>query len=163
MKTKTILKKKFVVFFWLYFIFFSSYFTLITLSKYVGVSTGTSNTAIAKWEVNVDTQQNTSNTLDLVSGNGAKNYILKIISGSEVGVGYTVTLTGIPSQVEVSIDGGSYTTPTNNQVSFTGTFNATSQQIYTTHTLSFRAPLTSSNVSSTSVGINVVFEQTSLE
>lgn len=159
MKNKKFITKKFISLVFVYFVFLTLYFSMITLSKYVKVSNGSGTKPIAKWQVSVDTQDNPSDIIDLISDNTPQNYILKVISESHVGVNYTVTLSNVPSELEVSIDNGTYQTPTNNQIQFTGTMNATSQQAYNTHTISFRAPIGSTIAATTTININVDFEQ----
>ena len=76
-------KKKLVSFLLVYFVLFTSCFSIITLSKYVGISSGSGSNLIAKWDVSIDTSDNSSDTLNIIKGKTTQNYILKITSASE--------------------------------------------------------------------------------
>ena len=155
------IKKKFTTFLLVYFILFTSCFSIITLSKYVGTSIGNGNTSIAKWEVSIDTSDNGSDTLNIIKGKTTQNYILKITSTSETKAIYSVELSDVPNGLEASIDGVNFQTPINNKISFdnVGYINANDQQKTVTKTLSFRTPAGSEVLDENTININVVFKQ----
>ena len=138
------IKKKFTTFLLVYFILFTSCFSIITLSKYVGTSIGNGNTSIAKWEVSIDTSDNGSDTLNIIKGKTTQNYILKITSTSETKAIYSVELSDVPNGLEASI---------------VGYINANDQQKTVTKTLSFRTPAGSEVLDENTININVVFKQ----
>ena len=155
--------KKLVTFFFIYFIFFTTYFSMITLSKYAGTSAGNGLATTAKWNVSIDTSDS-SDTLNIVSGNITQSYKLKISSTSEVAANYSLILSGLPDNIEVSIDGGSYQKPVNNQIIFSnmGLFNANDSNTEHTHTLTFNAPLDADIPSVNEINIDVDFVQKQL-
>ena len=155
------LKKKFYLFFLICLIFFISYLSLCTLSKYVGTTNGSGIATVAKWEVSYDLSNNESDTLNIVSGNVTQNYILKVISTSEVAATYSIILLDLPSEIQVKLDNGLYQYPVNNTITFNkvGSFNANDLNAEHTHILTFNAPL-ESNISSTSkINIDIKFIQ----
>ena len=161
MKTKRVLKKKFQVFLSIYFIFFTSYFTVITLSKYLNKITGQGTTSIAKWEVSSDINDNEIDTLDMIIGNTTQDFTLKVTSTSEIKAVYSVVLTDLPNDLEVKIDGGTYKKPTNHTSTFSniGYINANAETKTMTHTLTFNAPIDSKTMSASEININVIFNQ----
>ena len=152
--------KKLNTFFLIYLVFFTTYFSMITLSKYTGKVTGNGAIAAAKWEVSLDTT-GANSTLNLVSGNTTQNYILKVTSTSEVAANYSVILSDLPAEIEVAIDGGTYKKPTNNKITFNnvGSFNANDSNTEHSHTLTFNAPLDSDIPSVNSVKLDVKIVQ----
>ena len=161
MKTKRLLKKKFQVFLSIYFIFFTSYFVVITLSKYLNKITGQGTASIAKWEVSTDTTDNESNTLNLTIGNTTQNYILKVTSTSETKAIYSIVLSNLSNEVQVKLDNGTYQTPTNNIITFSnvGYINANAETRTITHTLTFNVPIDSNIINANEINIDVTFNQ----
>ena len=155
---KVQLKRKLFLFLLIYFAIFTTYFSMNTLSKYTGLSSGNGNIDIAKWDVSIDTTGST-NPINLVAGNGEKNYNLKVTSNSEVGVDYTIVLSNIPSGIQVSLDGTGFSIPSNNKISFTRSFNANDSNNEHNHTLTFKALLDSNVPSTNQIGIDVIFTQ----
>ena len=155
------LKKNISTFLFIYLIFIASYFSILTFSKYIGKSTGNGTTTIAKWEVSLDTSDNTSDTLNIVNGNTIQNYILKIISTSDVKAQYSIVLSNLPNQLEVKLDNGNYQIPTNNTITFTnvGYINANAQNRTATHTLTFNVPLNANTIEASEINIDVIFNQ----
>ena len=137
------------------------YITITTLSRYTCLYIKNQNISIAKWEVNLDTSDNESDTLNIVSGNAAKNYILKIISSSEIAVNYSVIVSNLPNEIEVKIDDGNYQTPINNKITFNniGRFNANDTITEQIHTLYFSAPLDSNIPATNDIFVDVKFTQ----
>lgn len=131
------------------------------LAKYTSNISSSHNTNIAKWEVSYDTSDNSSDTLELVSGNNTQNYILKVTSTSEVSASYSIRLSSVPSEMRVKIDNGEYKVPTNNTIEFNnvGSFTGSDLNATFTHTLTFEAPL-EANISNTNdININMTFTQ----
>lgn len=165
MKKKIVIKKKFITFLLIYLVLFTSYFSIMTLSKYVGVTRGAGTTTIAKWEVSTDTTDNTSDTLNMTIGNTQESYILKITSTSEVKVSYSIVLSNLPSEVEVKLDNNNtYETPNNNNTitfSDVGYINAnvSNNDRTKTHTLTFNVPIDSSSINANQINIDVLFSQ----
>lgn len=155
------IKKKFTTFLLVYFILFTSYFSIVTLSKYVGTSNGNGNKSIAKWEVSIDTSDNSSDTLNIIKGKTTQNYILKITSNSETKAAYSIELSDVPNGLEASIDGVNFKTSVNNKITFdnVGYINANDQQKTITKILNFRIPVGSEVLGENTVNINVVFKQ----
>ena len=132
------------------------------IAKYTTSLTNSGTTAkAAKWNVTYDTSDNASDTLQLISGNGAKKYIIKVTNASEVAVNYSIILSNVPTEMEVKIDERPYKTPTNNRIEFEniGTFSGDNINTTFTHTLSFNASLESDIASTTNIGINIKFTQ----
>ena len=165
MRKKYKLKKKFVSFLLIYFVFLTFYSSVITLSKYVGTITGSANSTIAKWEASTDTSENGSNTLNMTIGDDVTNtsYILKITSTSEVKAIYSIVLSNVPSSIKVKLDNGPLNTPINNTVEFNnvGYINADADNENKTkrHTLTFNAPLDIDEINNSVIDIDVLFEQ----
>ena len=165
-KRVAIMKRLYKYFLW-YFIFFTAYFSMMTLSKYIGTVTGTGTTTIAKWEVAVDDTDNASNTLDVVIGNATQSYILKITSTSDVKAMYSIVLSNLPSNVEVKLENSStypnYQTPTNNTITFSNVgyinANANSNDRTITHTLTFNVPINTVTINASEIDIDVIFNQ----
>lgn len=153
-------KKKYVLLLLLYYVIFTSFFVINTLSKYTGDVQGDGDIGVAKWDVSLDTTSSNS-TLNLVAGNTSQTYILSLTSTSEVAVDYSIKLTGVSSQVEVSVDGGTAMSPTAGEIIFTnvGSFDANDTTSTKSHSLTFSAPLGSSNVSNNQIDIDVIFTQ----
>ncbi len=161
MKKKIVFKKKYITFLLIYFVLFTSYFSILTLSKYVSTSEKAGTSTIAKWEVFTDTSDNENDTLNIVSGNTPQNYILKVTSTSEVAATYSVFLTNLPDELEISIDNGEYQIPVNNEIIFinVGSFNASDNNSTHEHTLTFNAPLDSNIEEVNEISLDVLFEQ----
>lgn len=155
------IKKKFSTFLLVYFILFTSCFSIITLSKYIGVSIGDGNKTVAKWEVSIDTSDNSSDTLNIIKGKTTQNYILKITSTSETKAIYSVELSDVPNGLEASIDGVNFQTASDNKITFdnVGYINANDQEKTVTKTLSFRTQAGSEVLDENTININVIFKQ----
>lgn len=163
MKKKIVIKKKFITFLLVYLVLFTSYFSIITLSKYVGTVSESGIVTVAKWEVSTDTTDNTSDTLNMIIGNTQESYILKITSTSEVKATYSIVLSSLPSDVEVKLDNGTYENPINNTITFSDigyiNANASSNDRTITHILTFNVPIGSSSINASEINIDVIFNQ----
>ena len=165
MKKRRKLKKKFVVFLLIYFILLTSYLTSFTFAKFVGRIEKETSLEIAKWEVYTDTNDNSTNALNLVSGNTSQNYILKVTSNSDVAIDYSVEISNLPNGIIISLDGGTFKTAKNNKIVFedAGSFAAGSASVVNQHNLTFSTVLGSGNISSENIKINVIFIQNNVE
>ena len=155
-------KKKFFMFLLIYFVLFTLCFSLITLAKYVGSSTGSGNATVAKWSVSMDTSDNESDTLQVTVGNNTQTYNLTIESTSDTKALYSIVLSDLPNGLEVSLDGVNFVTAVNNEVTFdnVGYINANAQNKEVNHTLTFKAGIDSGIVDS-DINIDVIFKQAS--
>ena len=153
-------KRKFLKFLLVYLIMSTSALSIITLSKYTSTSAGNGSMKIAKWDVTLNTSDNTSDNINIISGNNTVSYTLKVKSLSEVKVGYTIKISNVPNDILVKLDNGSNTSPTSGVVTFSnvGVINANATTREVTHTLTFSAPL-SANVISKTFDIDVIFTQ----
>lgn len=161
MKKKFTIKKKYITFLILYFVLFTSYFSVVTLSKYVGTISDSGTKTIAKWEVSTDTSDNESDTLDMVVGNTTQSYTLKVTSTSETKAIYSIVLSNVPNEIQVKLDNGTYQTPTNNVINFNnvGYINANAETRTITHTLTFNVPIDSNTINANEINIDVIFNQ----
>lgn len=152
-------KRKYVIFLVLYFIFFSFYFTSNTLSKYIGRSYGNGSITTAKWEIGID-DGGAQKNFSIISGDSV-NYTLIVKSSSEVANTYTITLSNVPADVLVSIDGNTPMTPTNGIVAFPNefSFDASTSEVTRSHTLSFNTTPQTNAVTNNEIGIQVNFVQ----
>ena len=159
-KTKRRLKKKFIVFLFIYFILLTSYFTFSTVAKYAGEISRTNQISVARF--NVSATGNNSN-ISMVAGNGGSSltYTVTVTSISEVATSYSILLTNVPTGVKVKLDNGSYISGTNNEISFNnaGTFAPNDSNSTRTHTLTFMAEIGAATQSNASIGLDVVFTQ----
>ena len=159
-KTKRRLKKKFIVFLFIYFILFTSYFAFSTLSKYASQVNTSDQVSVARFSVNAT--GNNAN-IDMIAGNGGSSltYTVTITSASEVATNYSIMLTNVPTGVKVKLDNGSYISGTNNEISFNnaGTFAPNDSNSTRTHTLTFMAEIGAATQSNASIGLDVVFTQ----
>ncbi len=150
-------------FFLLYFIFFTLYFSMMTLAKYTSSSTGTGTASIAIWDVSVDTSDNENNTLNMVIGNTTQSYVLKITSTSETMASYSINLSNLPNEIKVKLDDDDYQIPNNNSITYenVGYINANEDEDSRTitHTLTFQAPIDSNIIDSNEIDIDVIFKQ----
>lgn len=154
-------KRKFLTFLLIYLVMTTSVLSMITLSKYTSTSSGNGNIQIAKWDVTINTSSNTSDTINLISGNNEISYKVKVKSLSEVKVGYSINVSNMPNDVQVKLDNGTYKTPSGGKVTFNnaGVINANASTKEVSHILYFTAPLGSATVNTKSIDIDVVFTQ----
>ena len=162
MNQKFIIKKKFITFLFVYLFLFTSYFSTITLAKYVGRINRSGTMAVAKWEVSLDTSDNSSNVLNMIIGNDNTNasYILKITSLSEAKASYSIVLSDLPNGLVAKLDDGTYKQKVNNKITFdnAGYINADAESIKT-HTLTFGVLIDSDTISESEINIDVIFNQ----
>ena len=152
---------KLAAFSFLYLVFFTAHFSMITLSKYIGKSTGEGNSHIAKWEVSLDTTDNESDTLSIIAGDTTPSYTLKLTSTSETKTIYSIVLSNLPNGLEAKLDEGVYQESVNNTITFSdiGYINASTEPITTTHTLTFNFSADANIVGENEINIDVIFNQ----
>lgn len=160
MMTRNILKKRFINFVLVFFLLFTSYFSLVTLSKYIGKTEKNGFLSIAKWDVELDTAMS-NESLSIVHGNDTHSYIFKVISKSEVSAKYSIMLKGLPDGIKVSIDNGEFYEPIDNQLVFTdvGIFNADDINPIHEHIITFSMPLDSTTEGISDIDFDLIFEQ----
>lgn len=156
-RRKRIRRKKIRFFIFILLIITNSYL----LAKYTSTINGNHNVDIAKWEVSYDTNDNASDTLNLVSGNVTQDYIIKVISTSEVSAKYSIELSNLPNDIRASLDNGNDKTPINNKIVFNnvGTINASAQDNIKEHVITFSSVLGNSNLIDSNIYIDVIFDQ----
>lgn len=154
------IEKKIIVFSLLCLVIFIANFSGDTFSRYATSGIGNSSIDIAKWDVSIDTT-NQSNTLNILAGGTPQNYVIKVKSLSEVATIYDLELSNLPNGLEVSVDGGSPETPVNGIITFTklGTFNINDGNTEHTHTITFNVPLSENIPNTSQINVNVRFIQ----
>ena len=162
-KKKYRLKRKFSTFLMIYFIIFTSYFSVTTFSKYVGVIKDTATTKVAKWEVSVDTDENASDELNVVIGNTTQSYKVKLTSTSDTKAFYSIILSNLPNSVQVKLDEEDYQYPVDSEIIFSDigyiNANATPENKSIIHTLTFSVPIGSDKIDSNTIDIDIIFNQ----
>jgi hypothetical protein len=152
-------EKKIITFIIIFFVvFFSCFLVNKTFSRYRSNVIGSGETDIAKWELLINGDDN---SINLVPGGSAVNYILRVTSKSNVSSNYSIELSDLPSDVKVSLDNGAYRVPVNGVITFSncGNLNATSSSTYNDHTLSFMAINGAGSVTNREVNIDIIAEQ----
>lgn len=161
------LKKKFVIFFSLYFILLISYLVSFTFSKFTSSINKTSTLEVAKWDVSISGESNVS--LNVISGNTTENletqsYILSVTSVSEVSSKYSIKISNLPDGVQISIDNGEILTSNNNEIEIedVGSFMANDLNTTHNHTITFMALDSVEETINQQIDIDVIFTQDSL-
>ena len=132
------------------------------LARYSSSLSGFNSAEVAKFIVSLDTSDNVSDNLSLVSSVTTASYTLKVINTSNVSTAYYISLSNVPDGLEVMLDNsGTYLTPINNVITFNnvGSFSASDPNNTHTHVLTFNDPITTSNNGIYSIDINVNVEQ----
>lgn len=158
-------KKKFLLFIFLYVFFVTSYFSLRSFSKYTSVAGNKTGTrGVAKWDVSLDTSSS-GNTISLINGNSSssQDYLLTVVSQSEVGVNCDLSVTNVPNGLKLTIDGIYEYTASNNLISANNFcfFNASDPNNTQNYILTFTAPLELDTVTNRQIEINVTCIQRS--
>ena len=156
-KKRRVATLKLLVFFILLYCCYSLTFSL---ARYLSTGSFDSIFSVAKWDVSVNNTLS-NHSLNLLCGGSGETYQFSVTSESEVTTKYHVILSDVPNDVEVSLDGGSYTTPTNHTITFSdvGIFNIQDAQREHTHTLTFKAPVDASSVGTNDIEMKVSFSQ----
>ena len=104
MKKKRKLKKKFIVFFFICFAFLSSFFIYKSFSKYSTNINKTTTTSVAKWDVSANLPEGSYS----IYPNDDKSFTISVTSNSDVGLTYSIKVSGIPNNSLVSFDDSLY-------------------------------------------------------
>ena len=128
-----------------------------TIFKSAGQKTNSVPTAI--WSVSRN-HSSSSDSIDLIKGQGGDDYTLTVESASEVDVTYSVIISNLPVGVEVDLDGVTYP-QSNNQIRIddVDTIYYSDQVKTKTHTLTFRATNGATVVNDQEIDIDVEFKQ----
>jgi len=149
--------KKIQIFVLVYLTIFTSYFSIITLSKYSGRINGSGQMTIAKWDVSLASNDD---SVSVLSGSNGTTYNLNVVSASDVGIDYYITINNIPTGVAVLLDGVEATVNAGvAEFGKVGSIYANDSNKTKTHTLTFKAPLGTNSVTNRAVGIDVKFVQ----
>ena len=132
-----------------------------TLGIYKNSATSSKTISAAAWNVSLNQTNISPNVTATIGAVNGSDYTLKLVNDSEVNVSYSITISNIPSNVDVKINGGSYLTPSNGTVTIpnAGTINYTGSPVEVTRTLTFRANNGASLVNNQQVTIDVDFKQ----
>ena len=132
-----------------------------TLGIYKNSTTSSKSISPAAWNVSLNQTNISPNVTATIGAVNGSTYTLKLVNDSEVNVSYSITISNIPSGVDVMINGGSYLTPSNGIVVIpnAGTINYTGSSVEVTRTLTFRANNGASLVNNQQVTIDVDFKQ----
>ena len=134
-----------------------------TLSLFRRKANSTGLIDAAKWYVALN-QDGISNNVVALTGSTNGVYTLKIVSESEVDTAYSITVSGIPSGVDVALnnyDNGAFKTPLNGIVTFdnAGVIDYTGLREEVLRTLTFRASSSATLVENQPVNVKVDFVQ----
>ncbi len=132
-----------------------------TLGIYKNSATTQGVVNTAAWDVALNQTNISPNVTATIGSVNGSDYTLKLVNDSEVNVSYSITISNIPSGVDVKINGGNYLTPSNGTVTIAnaGTINYTGSPVEVTRTLTFRASNGATAVSNQQVTIDVDFKQ----
>ena len=157
------LVRKLMTFSFLYLIFFTVHFSMITFSKYTGISAGNGNTSVAKWEVSADNNISSKN-ISLIAGSDPQEYKIRVTGKSEVSSKYSIVISNVPNNVKISLDGGTQKLPEDNEISFSnaGQFEANDTNFTHEHTLNFYALVEADQVQNRQLSLNIIFTQDEL-
>ena len=156
-KVRVTITRRILTFLCIYFVLFATNYSMSTFSRYQSDGVSNASAGVAKWEVSVN-QTSASNTLNIVSGdNVAQSYKIKVESNSDVTVSYNIILSNLPDEIMVSLDGGTYQTPVNNEITFTnvGIFAVSDTTKEREHILYFKAPIDSDIPSTNEIDVDV--------
>ena len=139
------------------------FYTPSSLGIYKNNSGSSDSLGPADWDVSLN-QTGISGSVTAVAGSTNGTYTLKVVSESEVDTAYSVTVSGVPSGVDVSLSGynnGAFQTPVSGTTTFAnaGVIAYTGQREEVTRTLTFRANSGATLVNNQTVTISVDFVQ----
>lgn len=150
------LKKKFIVFFYIYALILSSFFITKTFSKYSSNYVENANVEVAKWDVSANLPD-ADITIAPVSEN---TYTLTVTSNSEVSLSYSIKISNLSKNTYVVIDNDRYS---NGENIFTfsnyGNININDQSKTKTHILKFISTPAVTEATNRIVKIEVIFTQ----
>lgn len=151
-----------VKFFIIVFVIIISCFCIpASLALYRDSKQGTGSMEAATWSVTRN-HSASGDSLNLIPDSLNDDYTLTVQSNSEVDVYYSVIISNLPTGVEVSIDNGSFLTPTNNTITINnvGLIRHSDQTKTRSHILTFRATSSAETTSNQQIHIDVKFQQT---
>ena len=160
-KIRVTIARRIITFLCVYSVLFTTNYSMSTFSRYQSNSANTSSAGVAKWDVSVN-QLSSTNVLGIVSGDEvAQSYRLKVESDSDVTVSYNITLSNLPDEIMVSLDGDAYQTPVDNEIVYSnvGIFNVTDQTKEKEHILYFKVPIDSDVPSTNEIDVDVTLTQ----
>ena len=160
-KVRVTIARRLITFLCVYSVLFTTNYSMSTFSRYQSNSANTSSAGVAKWDVSVN-QLSFTNVLGIVSGDEvAQSYRLKVESDSDVTVSYNITLSNLPDEIMVSLDGDTYQTPVDNEIVYSnvGIFNVTDQTKEKEHILYFKVPIDSDVPSTNEIDVDVTLTQ----
>jgi hypothetical protein len=151
-------KKKTILIFVVLLTFFVSISTMAILRSKINSS---ASLRTATWSVSLN-QTGVNNNLTVTPDVQDATYTLNVVNNSEVDIIYTIVVSNIPSGVQVSLDNGTFQTPSSGTVTFTdaGTLLYSTQSHQHSHTLTFRAVTGTQQLLGSQVNINVLTRQT---
>lgn len=150
------LKKKFIVFFYIYALILSSFFITKTFSKYSSNYVENANVEVAKWDVSANLPD-----ADITIAPASENtYTLTVTSNSEVSLSYSIKISNISKNTYVVIDNDKYSNGGNNfTFSDYGNININDQSRTKTHILKFISTPGVTEYTNRIVKIEVIFTQ----
>lgn len=161
------LKKKFVVFFSLYFMLLTLYLAVVTFSKYIGSIEKEKSVGIAKWDIQLSEDSNS--TIDVILGNSTENletqsYVFTITNTSEVASTYSIKLTNVPDNLQVIVDNDETYNEENNEIVINelSSFDAGDLNSVHNHTLTFIAPQGTEEIENQEIDLEVTLKQVEL-
>ena len=160
-RVRVTIARRIITFLCVYSVLFTTNYSMSTFSRYQSNSANTSSAGVAKWDVSVN-QLSSTNVLGIVSGDEvAQSYRLKVESDSDVTVSYNITLSNLPDEIMVSLDGEAYQTPVDNEIVYSnvGIFYVTDQTKEKEHILYFKVPIDSNVPSTNEIDVDVTLTQ----
>lgn len=167
MKSKRKLKKKFVVFLSLYAMFFISYFTLTTLSRYTSLLYMNANVSVAKWDVSIAGEDEKKlETMFIGNSSTYQSYELSVTSKSEIAIKYSAIITNVPNGVQIQVDNDAiYSAPIGSNtitIEELGGFNLEDENKTHNHKLTVLVPSGVEPFENKELAIDIVFTQVDL-
>lgn len=158
MKLKGKLKITFMIVFSAFLIVFDLSFIISSLAKYITGLPGTQSTkTVAKWDVSANIP---NANVSLMALYGEDTYTLTVTNDSEVASSYSIKVSNLPTGTLVSLDNGSYKSG-NSYVLFenVGTINANAVTKTNSHVIKFKTFPEVTEVSNSSIKVEVIFSQ----
>ena len=158
-------KDRFLIFLFVYFAFFASYYMTDTLTKCIGSLSKGGQLEVAKWDISADSSG--SSNLDILPGSSdlsSQTYNLSVTSLSQVGVDYSIVLSNVPTGIEILFDNVDSYYESNNIISIpnAGSFIANDSNSTHNHTITFIAPSNTTPITDNDVNIDINFTQKTL-
>ncbi len=155
-KKKRRLKKKFVIFFSIYFVLFATFLVMKTYAKFSGTINKNGEMSVAKWDVSANLPEG-SYTVEPV---GDYTFNITVTSNSDVALTYDIKITNTSINSFVSLDGSKFS-DCGNTYTFknVGTIDANATDKTKHHTLKFIATPDVIEYTDRPVKIEVIFKQ----